>query len=169
MPNDTGIPPLAQTRIDHLERLGDELIRRGLRVRLAVPVGTAPSLHVMNPDSSALTESILAEHGADGWWYWWSWEERIAAAGDIGTVADHVVQALSTAVLPGRVLMRVQGTSPRGRPRPAVPRSGPGCSGEAQGALGDDVALDLTRPGVATSQGDVRGGQAFPLRELHRL
>jgi hypothetical protein len=99
MPNDTGMPALTQTRLDHLERLGDELIRRGLRVRLTVPVGTAPSLHVMHPDASALSENILAEPGADGWWYWWSWAERIAVAGDIDTAADRVVQALGTSAL----------------------------------------------------------------------
>jgi hypothetical protein len=94
MPNDTGTPALTQMRLDYLELLGDELIRRGLRVRLTVPVGTAPSLHVMHPDASALSENILAEHGADGWWYWWSWAERIAAANDLSAAVDRVVQVI---------------------------------------------------------------------------
>jgi hypothetical protein len=96
MPNDTGTTALTQTRIDHLERLGDELLSRGLRVRLTVPLGTAPTLHVMNPHASALSENILAEHGVDGWWYWWSWAERIAAAGDVAVAADRVVQVVAT-------------------------------------------------------------------------
>jgi hypothetical protein len=96
MPNDTGTPVLTQMRLDHLERLGDELIRRGLRVRLTVPVGTAPCLHVMHPDASALSENILAEPGADGWWYWWSWAERIAAAHDLGTAVDRVVEVIGS-------------------------------------------------------------------------
>ena len=96
MADSTGTTALIQTRIEYLERLGDELVGRGLRVRLAVPVGTAPCLHVINPDTSALTENILAEPGADGWWYWWSWAERIAAARDLGAAADRVVQVLGT-------------------------------------------------------------------------
>ncbi|MEO5875579.1 MAG: hypothetical protein ABIS86_20465 [Streptosporangiaceae bacterium] len=97
MPDNTGTTAI-QTRIDYLERLGDELVGRGLRVRLAVPLGTAPSLHVMNPNASALTENILAEYGPDGWWYWWSWAERIAAADDIGVAANRVAQVLAATV-----------------------------------------------------------------------
>jgi len=84
-----------QTRIDYLERLGDELVERGLRVRLTMPLGTAPSLHVMNPEASALSENILAERGADGWWFWWSWAERIASADDMPAAADRVAQVLA--------------------------------------------------------------------------
>jgi hypothetical protein len=95
MPDDTGTTASMQTRIDYLERLGDELVGRGLRVRLTVPLGTAPSLHVMNPAASALTENILAERGADGWWYWWSWAERISAADDLNVAAERVAQVLA--------------------------------------------------------------------------
>jgi hypothetical protein len=49
----------------------------------------------MNPDASALTENILAESGVDGWWYWWSWAERIAVADDVAGAADLVVRVLS--------------------------------------------------------------------------
>ncbi|GAB3676033.1 hypothetical protein GCM10027589_46150 [Actinocorallia lasiicapitis] len=97
MPDDTGTTASMQTRIEYLERLGDELVGRGLRVRLTVPLGTAPSLHVMNPDASALTENILAERGADGWWYWWSWAERISAADDLNVAAERVAQVLAAA------------------------------------------------------------------------
>ncbi|GAA0955743.1 hypothetical protein [Actinocorallia libanotica] len=98
MPDDTGTTaPLQsmQTRIDYLERLGDELVGRGLRVRLTMPLGTAPCLHVMNPEASALTENILAERGVDGWWFWWSWAERISAADDVPAAADRVAQVLA--------------------------------------------------------------------------
>lgn len=98
MPDDTGTTASVQsmqTRIDYLERLGDELVGRGLRVRLTMPLGTAPCLHVMNPEASALTENILAEHGADGWWFWWSWAERIASVDEVPTAADRVAQVLA--------------------------------------------------------------------------
>src|SRR5258708_13232810 len=76
-PGDTGTAALSRTRIEYLERLGDELTGRGMRVRVTVPRGRPPSLHVMNPDASALTENILAESGVDGWWHWWAWAEPL--------------------------------------------------------------------------------------------
>ncbi|MVZ99527.1 hypothetical protein F8568_003865 [Actinomadura sp. LD22] len=94
-PDDTGTAAPARTRIEYLEELGDELAKRGLRVRLTLPRGQSPSLHVMNPDASALTENILAERGADGWWYWWSWAERIAPADDVAAAADRVALVLA--------------------------------------------------------------------------
>ncbi|ROO83537.1 hypothetical protein EDD29_1040 [Actinocorallia herbida] len=95
MPDTTGTTASTQTRLAYLEKLGDELVGRGLRVRLTVPLGTQPSLHVMNPAASALTENILAEQGADGWWFWWSWAERIAQADDVPAAAERVAQVLS--------------------------------------------------------------------------
>jgi hypothetical protein len=94
-PDDTGTAALVKTRMEYLEELGEELVRRGFRVRLNVPRGQAPSLHVMNPEASALTENILAERGADGWWYWWSWAERIASASDVPAAADRIARVLA--------------------------------------------------------------------------
>jgi hypothetical protein len=94
-PDDTGTAALSKTRIEYLEELGEELVKRGLRVRLTLPRGQSPSLHVVNPDAAALTENILAEQGTDGWWYWWSWAERIAPAADASAAADRVARVLS--------------------------------------------------------------------------
>jgi hypothetical protein len=95
MPDDTGTAALAKTRIDYLEELGDELVRRGFRVRIDLPTGRAPSLHVLNPDAAALAENILAETGTDGWWFWWSWAERIAPAGEVPEAARLVARVLA--------------------------------------------------------------------------
>lgn len=84
-----------RARLDHLEKLGEALVERGFRVRLTVPPGRPACLHVMNPDSSALAENILAEVGVDGWWYWWSWAERIGVAEDVDAAADRVARVLS--------------------------------------------------------------------------
>ncbi|WP_051712036.1 hypothetical protein [Spirillospora albida] len=94
-PDETGAAAPARTRIEYLEELAGELSRRGLRVRLTLPRGQAPSLHVANPDAAALTETILVERGGEGWWFRWSWAERIAAAGDAAEAADRVARVLS--------------------------------------------------------------------------
>jgi hypothetical protein len=86
---------LARTRIEYLERLGDQLRLRGLTVQLSIPQTGPPSLHVVNPRATALAEHILAENSGDGWWFWWSWAERIARAGDLGEVADRVARVLA--------------------------------------------------------------------------
>jgi hypothetical protein len=86
---------LARTRIAYLEGLGDELRARGFAVRLAIPRGGPPSLHVVNPRVSALAESILAETTEGSWWFWWSWAERIALADDLAEAADRVARVLA--------------------------------------------------------------------------
>lgn len=95
MPDDTGAAALLNARLDYLGKLGEELASRGFRVRVTTPRGLPASLHVMNPDASALTENILAEDGTDGWWFWWSWAERIAAADDVPAAADRVARVLA--------------------------------------------------------------------------
>jgi hypothetical protein len=86
---------LARTRITYLEGLGDELRDRGFAVRLTIPQGGPPSLHVVNPRASALAENILAEPAAGTWWFWWSWAERIALADDAVEAADRVTRVLA--------------------------------------------------------------------------
>ena len=86
---------LARTRIAYLEDLGDELRGRGYAVRLTVPREGPPSLHVVNPRTSSLAENILAETTEGGWWFWWSWAERIGPADDLHQAADRVVRVLA--------------------------------------------------------------------------
>lgn len=93
--DDAGEAVLMHARLGHLEKLGEALADRGFRVRLAVPRGRPASLHVMNPDASILAENILAEVGADGWWFWWSWAERIGTTDDVHAAADRVAQVLA--------------------------------------------------------------------------
>ncbi|MEV5571560.1 hypothetical protein AB0L06_16035 [Spirillospora sp. NPDC052269] len=94
-PDDSGTAALVKTRIEYLEELGDELVKRGLRVRLTMAQEQSPSLHVTNPDASVLTENILAGEDADGWWYRWSWGERLAPAGSVADAADLVQRVLA--------------------------------------------------------------------------
>ena len=87
----------ADVQLEYLEKLGDELARRGLQVRVALPPGRVPSLYVVNPEARALEEHIYVGCGSDGaWWYWWSWAERIAAADDLNAAAGAVQRVLAS-------------------------------------------------------------------------
>ena len=82
---------------DYLEVLAAALTRRGLCARLQAPGGRVPSLHVVNPAASMLAENIFAACGRDGaWWFWWSWAERIAVAGDAEAAASRITQVLAS-------------------------------------------------------------------------
>ncbi|HLI37987.1 MAG TPA: hypothetical protein VKV80_11705 [Streptosporangiaceae bacterium] len=86
----------AQEQLDCLGKLGDELIRRGLCARLVLPPGRVPSLHVVNPQAAMLDEDVYADRGSDGaLWFWWSWAERIAVAGDVTTAAAVIARVLT--------------------------------------------------------------------------
>jgi len=94
-PDGSGTAAPADLRVEYLEKLGDELVHRGFRVRLNTPLEKPASLHVMNPRATVLTEDILAEADADGWWFHWSWAERIAAADDVAAAADRIARVLA--------------------------------------------------------------------------
>ena len=93
MSNETSA--LARTRIAYLESLGDELRVRGFAVRLSIPREGPPILHVVNPRASVMAENIIAESTGDGWWFWWSWAERIGRADDLGETAERVAAVLA--------------------------------------------------------------------------
>jgi hypothetical protein len=80
----------------YLEGLAETLTRLGMRTRLMTPQGRIPSLHVVNPDATALAEDIYAGRGKDGtWWFWWSWAERIGMSEDLDGVAGRIARVLA--------------------------------------------------------------------------
>ena len=86
-----------EVQLENLEKLGEELTRRGMQVRLVLPPGRVPSLYVVNPEARALEEHIYAGCGSDGsWWFWWSWAERISATGDLDVAAAAIVRVLAS-------------------------------------------------------------------------
>ncbi len=86
-----------EVQLENLEKLGEELSRRGMQVRLVLPPGRVPSLYVVNPEARALEEHIYAGCGSDGiWWFWWSWAERIAATEDLDVAAGAIVRVLAS-------------------------------------------------------------------------
>ena len=79
-----------------LECLAQVLAHHGLRVSLMTPPGSAPSLHVVNPEASVLAEDVYAGSGQDGgYWFWWSWAERIAAGEDLEGAAARIKRVLA--------------------------------------------------------------------------
>ncbi|SRR5216683_2169498 len=86
----------APLRHAYLERLAEELARRGLNARLMAPLDRIPSLHVVNPAAAAIAEDVYAGCGKDGiWWFWWSWAERIAVGEDVAAAATRIERVLA--------------------------------------------------------------------------
>jgi hypothetical protein len=84
-----------QDCLDQLDSLAEALARRGLRARLVTPAGRLPSLHAVNPAAPALAEGIYAGPCRDsGWWFWWSWAERITMADDLHGCAAAITRVL---------------------------------------------------------------------------
>jgi hypothetical protein len=82
--------------LSQLEGLAEVLARHGLRASLTAPPGSAPSLHVVNPDASVLAEDVYARDGQDGsCWFWWSWAERITAGEDLEGAAARIKRVLA--------------------------------------------------------------------------
>ena len=82
--------------LGRLEVLAEALAQQGLRARLVTPPGRVPSLHVVNPDASALAEDVYTGPGQDGqWWFWWSWAERIASGDDLAGAASRITHVLA--------------------------------------------------------------------------
>jgi hypothetical protein len=87
----------SEVQLEYLEKLGEELTRRGMQVRMVLPPGRVPSLYVVNPEARALEEHIYAGCGSDGtWWFWWSWAERISATEDLPDAATAIVRVLAS-------------------------------------------------------------------------
>jgi hypothetical protein len=74
-----------------LEKLAAELTGRGFETRATFPEGRVPSLLVINPQASALTETVVAS--AD--WFWWSWAEKVAPVADVSEAAGVIARVLS--------------------------------------------------------------------------
>ncbi len=101
----------------YLDKLAEELTNRGLQAWIMAPPGRVPSVYITNPAARALEESVYADRGKDGlWWFWWSWAERISIADDLDAAATAIT----------RVLGRSARRRPRGRRHPGVPGPGRG-------------------------------------------
>ena len=79
----------------YLDKLADELTNRGLEAWLMDTPGRVPSVYITNPRARALEETVCADRGKDGlWWFWWSWAERISPADDLSAAAAAITRVL---------------------------------------------------------------------------
>src|ERR1019366_8496973 len=70
---------------------------RGGPRRPGIPDAAAESGRAgSEPGGGALAENVYAGPGQDGgWWFWWSWAERIAAADDLAGAALLISRVLA--------------------------------------------------------------------------
>lgn len=94
----TNVPETAgrQAAVDCLNRLGEELTSHGFTCRVMTPRGAAVYARVTNDAVPQLRDDIscFPASGRD-LWFWWSWGERIAPAGEIPDVVRKVRYVLA--------------------------------------------------------------------------
>ncbi|MQA93895.1 MAG: hypothetical protein GEV11_04365 [Streptosporangiales bacterium] len=85
--------------LHHLRALASELDAHGLRARV-VHTGAGPSfVRVINPGTISLAENVTCApfsgaHDVPGWYYWWSWGERMHGVDDPAGAATKVARVL---------------------------------------------------------------------------
>jgi hypothetical protein len=86
-------PAGAEGSVPYLHALAAALLRREWMACFAV---CPACVGVQHSYELARSGGVLAVRGggAGAWWYWFSWPERIAPAGDPGTAAEAVIRAL---------------------------------------------------------------------------
>ncbi|MFD0689256.1 hypothetical protein [Actinomadura fibrosa] len=73
-----------------LDDLGRALARRGF-LTMIVTAGARPRLEVLDRTSPDRYGTVLCERDGRGdRWYWWSWADRIAPAGELERAAEAV-------------------------------------------------------------------------------
>ncbi|MFF5206360.1 hypothetical protein [Streptosporangium sp. NPDC000396] len=85
----------ATTATAHLTHLAGLLNRHGLQAHVQVAYRRLPHLVATNPDASALSENIYAAPQEGTWWFWWSWNEKIAPVAEADAVAVRIRHVLT--------------------------------------------------------------------------
>ena len=90
MPSHTGDPSEADAARADLELLAAEVAVRGYHARLVARTGVRPYLVIRNPRAPVLTDQIYAE----GEYFTWSWDQRLARRDEVTDAADKVARVL---------------------------------------------------------------------------
>ena len=83
-----------EEQCSHLERLADELKRRGFATDLASQI-TKPHLVVANAETPSMHERVLCAQADDGAWvFWWPWKQPIGSVDDLDVVVEKIAAVL---------------------------------------------------------------------------
>jgi streptogramin lyase len=80
---------------EQLDALADDVRKRGFAVE-AVKSGHRAGLSVTNRSVPQLSETVYLAPDDDGcWWFWWSWDDRLAPIEDLDAAAFKVAYVLT--------------------------------------------------------------------------
>ncbi|MEU8401751.1 hypothetical protein AB0C28_41735 [Nonomuraea sp. NPDC048892] len=88
-------PPTAAEAAAHLGKLQEALQSRGLHAHLLTQNGRLPRLRVINPQATALSETISIVQQQDRWLFTWSWNEPITEVTHLATATEHIRRVLA--------------------------------------------------------------------------
>lgn len=85
----------AQQAAAQLGALADNLAGRGFSAHLT-QAGQHPCLAVASQSVPQLSETVCAAPAPDGgWWFWWSWADRIAPVSEVESAAFKIAYVLT--------------------------------------------------------------------------
>lgn len=83
------------TAANRLDALAADLDKRGFAVRV-LATGSKLRMWVQNPAAREFSDAIYVWPDSDGdWWFWWSWEARIAMVEHVDAAADTIACVLT--------------------------------------------------------------------------
>jgi hypothetical protein len=85
-------PPITSPRDTmrgHLARLAEKLTSNGLVTELVGDI-RRPSLKVALADTPNRDERVFVQLDDGTWWFWWAWEQPIAAVDDFDLVLSRI-------------------------------------------------------------------------------
>ena len=85
----------AQQAAVQLDALADNLAARGFAAH-AIQGGKHPCISVARRSAPQLSETVYTAPAADGgWWFWWSWADRIAPVSEVESAAFKIAYVLT--------------------------------------------------------------------------
>jgi hypothetical protein len=86
----------AQRAAVQLAALADNLAGRGFLAHHLMQAGQHPCLAVASRSVPQLSETVYAAPAPDGgWWFWWSWADRIAPVSEVESAAFKIAYVLT--------------------------------------------------------------------------
>jgi hypothetical protein len=84
----------ARAALTCLDALGQNLRGRGFKAEL-VRDGNGPGLRVTHGTVPQLADTVYMAPFDGGWWFWWSWADRISPVSDVDSAAFKIAYVLT--------------------------------------------------------------------------